>query len=456
MTEKKGSILVIDDDRDVLVTARMILKKQFEKIDALDNPEELRKLKKIGGYDLILLDMNFSPGATSGEEGLFWLRYIQQAEPEAVVIMITAYGGIDLAVKAVKTGAVDFIVKPWDNKRFLATIESGIRLARSRNELRQVKSAKDTLARDLDHQYTEIIGNSAPIQQLHKTIQKVSGTDVNILILGENGTGKELVAREIHRRSQRAEEVFMNVDLGALSENLFESELFGHVKGAFTDAKEDRLGRFEMASGGSLFLDEIGNLSFPLQSKLLTAIQRREINRVGSSDHIPVDVRLICATNMPVKKMVAEDKFRQDLLYRINTVEIQIPPLRERAEDIPELAEYFFKQFKAKYRKNDLVLSANSLKELQNYRWPGNVRELQHILERAVIMAESKEIRPKEFILDTKQDQQTNSKSLNLEEVEKQTILTALKKHSYNLSAAAKELGLGRTTLYRKMSKYEL
>jgi len=457
MPENKGKILVIDDDRDILITAKMILKKHFTVVDTLEKPKQLKNHQNLINYDLILLDMNFSPGATTGEEGLSLLKYIIQKHPEAVVIMITAYGDIDLAVKAVQQGATDFIVKPWDNKRFLVTVQAGFKLSKSQSELKQAKSTKDTLAKDIDQSHGRIIGNSEPMKKMFKTIDKISNTDVNVLILGENGTGKELVAREIHRKSGRAGEVFMNVDLGSISENLFESELFGHVKGAFTDAKEDRIGRFEMASGGTLFLDEIGNLSMPLQSKLLTSIQKKEINRVGFGTSVPVDVRLICATNMPLKKMVEEEKFRQDLLYRINTVELHIPPLRERVEDIPELTRHFLNSYKQKYRKPDIELNPSAIYELQNYKWPGNIRELQHILERAVIMAEGKYINPREFILDNKfSGEETSVNTLNLEEVEKNTILKALKKHHYNLSAAAKDLGLGRTTMYRKMEKYEL
>jgi len=456
MARKEGKILVIDDDKDIQVTAKMILKKHYETVKTIDTPDELSSIKTAPNYDIILLDMNFSPGKTSGEEGLYWLKEIQQYHPEAIVIMITAYGDIDLAVKAMRLGATNFIVKPWENKKFLATISSAYQLSRSKKKLVQAEHTKETLARDMDQPYGSIIGSSSPIRQLFKTIDKVAQTNVNILILGENGTGKELVAREIHRRSDRAGEVFINVDLGSITENLFESELFGHVKGAFTDAKQDKMGRFELAQGGTLFLDEIGNLSFPLQSKLLTAIQNRNINRVGSTESVPIDVRLITATNMPLKQMVGEETFRQDLLYRINTMEIHLPPLRDRIEDIPELTEHFLEEYKNKYHKATLGIHSSAIEKLQNYRWPGNIRELQHVIERAVIMVEGKMIQPYDLLLQTPLTQDSLTDSLNLEEVEKSTILRALKKHHYNLSSTAKELGLGRTTLYRKMKKYEL
>jgi len=456
MNSKEGNILVIDDDPDIQITAKMILKKNYQNIDTIDDPAELKKIDNWDFYNLVLLDMNFSPGATSGEEGLRWLEYILKQNPAMIVIMITAYGDVNLAVQSMRIGATDFIMKPWNNKKFKATVDTGYKLSLSQKRLRQAQSTKETLARDLDQSYSQIIGNSTIMKELFRTIDKVAATDVNVLILGENGTGKELVAREIHRKSERSGEVFMNIDLGSISESLFESELFGHVKGAFTDAKEDRMGRFEMANKGTLFLDEIGNLNFPLQSKLLTAIQKKEVQKVGSAKSVSTDVRLISATNMPLKSMIEEEKFRQDLLFRINTVEIHIPPLRKRTEDIPDLVHHFMEIYKNKYHKDHLHIKSNAIKELQKYHWPGNIRELQHILERAVIMAEGKEIKPKDFILDQKKTIETNINTLNLEEVEKQTILKALKKHNYNLSAAAKELGLGRTTMYRKMNKYEL
>mgnify|MGYP001145168222 CR=1 FL=1 len=455
MNDREGKILVIDDDPDIRITARMVLKKHFEEVVVWEHPRRMDN-GGIPDTDLVLLDMNFSPGATSGDEGMQWLQEIGRRYPDLPVVMITAYGDINLAVKAMKLGAVDFVIKPWENQKFLATVRSAYRLGQSRQEVSRLRSTTRTLQRDMDQSYGDIIGESPAMKEVFQTIDKVAATEVDVLILGENGTGKELVAREIHKRSARSQEVFMHVDLGSLSESLFESELFGHVKGAFTDAKEDRKGRFEMAHRGTLFLDEIGNLSMPLQSKLLTAIQQKTINRVGSAQSSEVDVRLICATNRPLKDMVAGNQFREDLLYRINTVEILLPPLRERREDLPLLAEHFLALYRKKYRKPNMVPDKRTMEKLQKYHWPGNIRELQHVLERTVILTEDHEIKAKDLILNSAQQVVPKASSLNLEEIEKNTILKALKKHQYNLSAAAKELGLGRTTLYRKMNKYEL
>jgi len=456
MADKEGKILVIDDDPDILITAKMILKKHYRDVEVWDGPGRLEQGTDISDKEMILLDMNFSPGATSGEEGLYWLKSILQNHPDVVVIMITAYGDIDLAVKAMKLGAVDFIVKPWENQKFLATVQSGYQLSKSRKQVSHLQFTQKILEQDLNEHYRKMTGSSEAMNEIYQAIDKVAATDVNVLILGENGTGKELVARELHRKSPRASKIFMGVDMGSLSESLFESELFGHVKGAFTDAKESRMGRFEMADGGSLFLDEIGNLSMALQSKLLTVIQRKEVVRVGSANPVPVDVRLICASNMPLREMVTNDRFRQDLFYRINTVEINVPPLRERVEDIPDLTHYYLKQYGRKYRKPNLTIDKPGLEKLKKYQWPGNVRELQHVIERTVIMTDNRTIKKNDLILDQKQMSHVDSRNLNLEELEKRTIEKALKKHNNNLTAAAKELGLGRTTLYRKMTKYEL
>jgi len=448
--------LVIDDDPDIRLTAQMVLKKHFEQIVRWESPDRFSQGEDIGTFDLVLLDMNFTPGASNGEEGLYWIGEITRKHPDMAVVVITAYGDVNIAVQAMKLGAIDFVVKPWENQRFLTTVQSAYRLGQSRREISNLRSTRETLQNDMDQASGTMIAGSPAMQDVMETIKKVAGTDVNVLVLGENGTGKELVAREIHRHSTRSGQVFMHVDLGAIPETLFESELFGHVKGAFTDARDDRKGRFEMAHQGTLFLDEIGNLSFSLQSKLLTAIQRKEITRVGSGQPVGVDVRLICATNMPLKKMVEENNFREDLLYRINTVEITLPPLRDRISDMPALSKHFMEQFRRKYRKDNLTLSSSAMDKLTRYHWPGNIRELQHILERTVIMAENKEIRPKDIKLESQAEAHVHHSSLNLEEIEKNTILKALQKHHYNLSATARELGLGRTTLYRKMNKYEL
>ncbi len=450
----EGKILVIDDDKDILLTTKILLKKEFKNIKTVTAPDEIIPFIEKDIFDVILLDMNFTTGATSGKEGLYWLKKIMEISPESIIIMMTAYGDINLAVEAMKIGATDFIVKPWENKKFLATVNSAYKLSMSKKEINRLKTKQETLAKDIDQPFTTIIGKSEPIKELYKTIEKVASTDANILILGENGTGKELVAREIHRQSKRAKNLFMSVDLGAIPETLFESELFGHVKGAFTDAKEDRDGRFIVASGGTLFLDEIGNLSMPLQAKLLTAIQNQEITPVGANTPIKTDIRLICATNMPLLEMIDNNQFRQDLFFRINTVEIHLSPLRDRLEDINLLANHFLNSFKKKYHKPQLQLNSDALKKLKKYNWPGNIRELQHIIERAVIMSSGNVLSASNFVLDISDKSSYNKNNLNLEDIEKQAIEKALKKHSFNVSAAAKELGLGRTTMYRKMTKY--
>ncbi|MGM0407287.1 MAG: sigma-54-dependent transcriptional regulator [Bacteroidota bacterium] len=450
----EGKILVIDDDQDILLTTKVILKKEFREIKTVTSPDDVIPFIEKDIFDVILLDMNFTTGATSGKEGLSWLKKILEISPEAIIIVMTAYGDINLAVEAMKIGATDFIIKPWENKKFIATVNSAFKLSRSKKEINLLKTKQETLAKDIDQPFTKIIGNSDAIANLYKTIDKVADTDANILILGENGTGKELVAREIHRKSRRAKNLFMSVDLGAIPETLFESELFGHVKGAFTDAKEDRNGRFAVANGGSLFLDEIGNLTMPLQAKLLTAIQNHEITPVGSNTSVKTDIRLICATNMPLLDMIEKNQFRQDLFFRINTVEIHLPPLRDRLDDINLLANHFLNTFKKKYHKPELQINNDAFKKLKKYNWPGNIRELQHIVERAVIMSNSNVLSASDFVLDVSDKSSYNKNNLNLEDIEKQAIEKALKKHSFNVSAAAKELGLGRTTMYRKMTKY--
>lgn len=450
----KGKILVIDDDKDILLSTKVVLKKEFKEIKTVSNPDDIVPYIEKQLFDIILLDMNFTTGATSGKEGLAWLKKILSLDPKATVIMMTAYGDINLAIEAMKNGAVDFVVKPWDNKKLLATILSAFKLSQSKKEISQLKSKQEVLVQDIDQSFSEIIGESEQIKELLNIIDKVANTDANILILGENGTGKEVIARAIHRKSQRSKNLFVNVDLGAIAETLFESELFGHTKGSFTDAKEDRTGRFEIANQGTLFLDEIGNLSLPLQSKLLTSIQKKEIVKVGSNQPIPVDLRLVCATNMPLKEMVDRNEFRQDLFFRINTVEIHVPPLRDRIDDIPLLSNHFLEIYKRKYKKTDMKLSTDAIKKLKKYTWPGNIRELQHIIERTVIMSNSNIINATDIVLNISETSAINKNNLNLEEVEKNTIEKALKKHNYNVSAAAKELGLGRTTMYRKMTKY--
>jgi DNA-binding NtrC family response regulator len=409
-----------------------------------------------GGYDVILLDMNFRTGATSGKEGIELLRRIIKVDPDALVIMITAYGDIDLAVQAMKEGAIDFIVKPWDNKKLLATVSNAVRLSESRKEISNLKEKQKILTEEIDQHYSEIIGRSEAMNRVFETIRKVAATDANILLLGENGTGKELIARAIHRVSARASQMFVPVDLGAIPETLFESELFGHIKGAFTDAKESRTGRFRAATGGTLFLDEIGNLPMSMQVKLLSVIENRRVTPVGSNESQPIDVRLICATNMPVTEMVTQKKFREDLLYRINTVELSIPPLRERPSDIPLLADYFRDIYARKYNKGKTRIPPESYRKLARYHWPGNVRELQHIIERSIILSESNVLRPDDFIAGHMGEQTSRPGIMNMEEVEKQTILAALERNRRNMTRTSEELGMARTTLYRKMKKYDI
>lgn len=452
---KQNTIVIIDDDKDILLSAKMVLKKHYKFIICDCNPEKIPQLLRDHTVDMVLLDMNFKASISTGNEGLYWLKEIRKQSPATQLIVMTAYGDIDLAVKAIREGATDFIVKPWNNERLLLTVKNSLESAATEKKAKRLEQRQQLLSNDLDKKFADIIGESAAMKDVFRSIEKVAATDANILILGENGTGKELVARAIHKHSKRANEIFVNVDLGAITESLFESELFGHKKGAFTDAREDRIGRFEAAKAGSLFLDEIGNLSLPLQAKLLTAIQSREIHPVGSSQSLSVDVRLICATNMPLYNMVAESQFRQDLLYRINTVEIVLPPLREREGDISKLAAYYLERYANKYQKV-LSIQKSALDKLEHYNWPGNIRELQHVMERAVIMTDNRSLTADDFLLKNNNQKLQRSKSLNLEEVEKTAIKNAIIKHEGNMSKVAKELGLGRTTLYRKITKYDL
>jgi DNA-binding NtrC family response regulator len=408
---------------------------------------------------VILLDMNFTKDVSSGSEGYYWLERILQLDPSAVVVLITAYGDIQMAVKAIKAGATDFVVKPWENEKLLATLYSAMRLRESRDVIESLKIKNHEINQALNERYSEIIGQSNAMQKIFQTIDRVAKTDANVLILGENGTGKELIARAIHRNSARKNENFASVDLGSITETLFESELFGHKKGSFTDAKEDRAGRFELANNGTLFLDEIGNLSLPLQAKLLTVLQNRKVSRVGSNKDTPIDIRLICATNMPLYEMVKENRFRQDLLYRINTIEIEIPALRERFEDIPLLANHFLKHYAAKYDKNVNKISEGAMARMHKHPWPGNIRELQHAIERAIILSGGSVLQPEDFNFapaTTKDDGQLALEQYNLEEVEKLLIRKVLKKYNGNITQAASELGLTRSSLYRRLEKYGL
>lgn len=451
----KGKILVIDDDLDVLQSARIVLKQHFQQVVTESNPGQLNYLINNDSFHVILLDMNYAPGETSGREGFKWLKQILALNPAQEVVMVTAYADVKLAVEAMKLGAADFVVKPWDNEKLVATLIAAFRHSKTKDQMKELKTRSkqiNTAYIDADRQ---IIGNSRVMREIMGTVDKIADTGANVLILGENGTGKELVAKSIHNRSSRRKEPFIKVDVGAIPASLFESELFGHVKGAFTDAREERIGRFELAHGGTIFLDEIGNIPLGLQSKLLTVLQNREIVRLGANDIRPVDIRIICATNMPLHDLVVKNQFREDLLYRLNTIELRIPPLRERPGDIPLISNYYLDFFKNKYRKQGMEISAEATAALQKAYWRGNVRELQHVVERTVIMCDVKKLTKADFFLEYVSYEQFED-THNLEEVEKRTIRKVIKKNNGNMKKTAKELGLGRTTLYRKMKKYGL
>jgi DNA-binding NtrC family response regulator len=456
---KQGKILIVDDNEDLLKAAKMHLKRHFAQVDIEKNPEAIPSLMNNDDYDVILLDMNFTKDVSSGREGYYWLEKILQIDPSSVVVLITAYGDIQMAVKAIKAGATDFVLKPWENEKLLATLYSAMRLRETKDEVETLKFKNQEINQALNDRFKDIIGQSGAMQKIFQTIERVAKTDANVLILGENGTGKELIARAIHRNSSRQNETFAGVDLGSITETLFESELFGHKKGSFTDAKEDRAGRFELANNGTLFLDEIGNLSMPLQAKLLTVLQNRKVSRVGANKDVNIDIRLICATNMPLYEMVKDNRFRQDLLYRINTIEIEIPPLRERFEDIPLLANHFLRHYAVKYEKNVSRIGDGAMTRMHKHNWPGNIRELQHAIERAVILSNGSVLQPEDFNFNVspgKEDGQLSLEQYNLEEVEKLLIRKVLKKYNGNITQAASELGLTRSSLYRRLEKYGL
>lgn len=448
-----ASILIIDDNTQILESLRILLKDEFETIDIVPKPSRIHEMLWRNSYDIILLDMNFAMGETSGNEGIFWLNEIKKADPLLPVILITAYGDIELAVKAIREGATDFIAKPWDPEKLIITLKNAYNLRRSGQEVKKLKNRQQQLTEDLEREHRMFQGSSEVMKGLLTTVSRVAATDANILILGENGTGKEVIAREIHRQSNRSDHIFVGVDVASLSESLFESEMFGHVKGAFTDARDDRVGRFENAHEGTLFLDEIGNIPLPIQSKLLQVIQNRELIRVGDHTPIQINIRLITATNRPLKKMVSEGTFREDLYYRLNTVAIEVPPLRDRGEDIIILGEIFLEQYSRKYNKPKLKLSNSALKKLKDYGWPGNVRELKHTMERAVIMGESTLLGPDDLFLFDR-NEFTRDHSFKLNDVERQTIVRVLDKCRGNHSKAAHMLDISRTTLYAKLKKY--
>jgi DNA-binding NtrC family response regulator len=455
--KKKGKILVVDDNEEINVALRLFLSPTFESVVTERNPEMLVQRMTRENIDVIILDMNFKAGINSGNEGLYWLNRVLGIDPTVSVVFITAYAGIELAVNAIQQGAVDFIEKPWDDEKLLATILKAWEVRRSKLEITQLRDKQEHLIENIDQQFDTFPGKAPAMESIYKTIDKVAGTDASILILGENGTGKEIIAREIHRRSLRAREVFVNVDLGSLSSTLFESELFGHVKGAFTDARDDRPGRFEIASGGTLFLDEIGNLPGSLQSKLLGVIQNHEVTRLGSNRPVSVDVRLISATNKPLFEMASRGEFREDLLYRINTILLELPPLRDRKEDIPGLVGYFLAKYCHKYGKKEFTIDKVAMDKLIRYGWPGNVRELQHMTEKAVILGEGSRLREADFF----QGQGSRARepvmeTLNLDALERDAIERAIAKNGGNISRAVKELGISRRALYYKLRKYDI
>jgi two-component system response regulator HydG len=455
MAKVSGNILLVDDDEFVLLSIKLLLEPHFQSVKTVNNPERIPALLDREQVDVVVLDMNFRHGDTTGNQGLFWLKKILSLSPDTQIILITAFADISVAVESIKEGALDFIVKPWQNEKLLSTVKTANLLSQEKKKVRQLKSQQKSLVSSLDKRYEPLIGKSDAISAICKTIEKVAPTEAEVLILGQNGTGKEVIAHEIHRHSKRAEGVFMIVDVGSLSEMLFESELFGHRKGAFTDAKEDHIVRFEAAAGGTVLLDEIGNLPLSLQAKLLTVLQHKKVVRLGTNESIDLDVRIICATNCDLHTMVKEGKFREDLLYRINTVEITISPLFERPEDIPLLINHFLLRFNQKYQKPYLTISPGTVDYLQKYRWPGNIRELQHALERAVIMCEGQEILPGDFgSLQKQMSSEFMFDHLNLEKLEAWAIRKAIAKHGGNISHAAEELGLSRGAMYRRMETY--
>ncbi len=454
MTEAR--ILVVDDNRNVLTALDLLLSREFTGVKCISKPGQILSELQADSYSAVLLDMNYVAGQHTGNEGLFWLRELMKADPDLSVVMITAFGDIELAVTALKEGAVDFVLKPWDNQKLLATMFTAVRLTHSRRKVKSLQKDKASLKAELKGKPKRMIGRSAAMRRVYEMVEKVASTPANVLISGENGTGKELIAREIHERSDRSAEIMVSIDLGAVPDTLFESELFGHVKGAYTDAHTDRIGKIETAHRGTLFFDEIGNLSLTLQAKLLSVLQNRTITRLGSAEIVPVDIRLVCASNMNLEAMVEEGRFRMDLLYRINTIRVELPPLRERDEDVLLLAAYFLHNFSMRYNKPGLKMDGKAEAALKKWSWPGNVRELQHSMERAVILTEGKIIGEDSFQFSTAASTSTSSFDGSLDEVEARLIRYSIKKYGGNMSAVALQLGISRQTLYNKIKKYGL
>lgn len=452
---QKGKLLIVDDNKSILSALEILLSDDFEEVITIANPNQLPTLIETGAFDLVLLDMNFSAGVNTGNEGLYWLSRIQELRPDMETVLFTAYGDVELAVKALKNGAADFILKPWDNEKLRATLLNVFKLQQSKKEIKQLKQKESALKSEINRDKHFIIAQSPQMLEILNLARKVAKTDANVLITGDNGTGKELIARELHRHSKRTDEIMVSVDMGAISETLFESELFGHKKGAFTDARENRTGKIENANGGTLFLDEIGNLPLHLQPKLLSVLQNRTVTPIGSNNPVSVDIRLICATNRNLRQMVDEGTFREDLLYRINTIQIEIPPLRERKKDIVAIADYFLNIYSNKYRKAFTKISESGIQKLTEYLWPGNVRELQHAIEKAVILSDKNELDAEDFFFNPTNSLNTIFEG-TIEEMERKMISKVLQKSSSNLSAAAQQLGITRQTLYNKMKKYKL
>ena len=449
--------MIVDDHKQVLKALIQLLEPEFDSITGLSNPNQIISYVNKEEFDIILLDMNFSAGINTGNEGIYWLNRILKSDPSAVVVMMTAYADVNLAVRAIKEGATDFVVKPWDNNKLITTLQAAFKLKQSKIENKKLRDRQKQINKGINKQYGPLIGKSQAMESVLQVIKKVARTDATVLVIGENGTGKELIVKEIHNTSRRADETFVSIDIGTITETLFESEMFGHIKGAFTDAKEDKTGWFETASGGTLFLDEIGNLSLSMQSKLLAAIQNRVIYKVGSKTPIPFDIRLICATNKNLEEMVSKNLFREDLYYRINTIVIEIPPLRDRGEDIVLLAEYFLKEYANKYEKFYLKFNSKTLDKLMKYSWPGNVRELRHTVEKAVILSDSDVLTPEDFIISHPAQQTIHQEEPStFAEIEKQAVQIALRNNNGNVLKASKELGLARQTMYNKMQKYNL
>lgn len=443
---EKGTILIVDDNKGVLASLELLLETEFSEIKTAANPNQIISILNTSPIDVIILDMNFKAGINNGNEGLYWLKRIREIAPSLPVVMLTAYGDVELAVKALKNEATDFLLKPWDNQTLTRKIKEAFG-SKKKNKVTALPSG---------NQSRMIVGSSPAMQQLMKMVVKVACTEANVLITGENGTGKEMLAQEIHRLSVRRNKDMVTVDMGAISESLFESELFGHERGAFTDAYESRPGKFEAASGSSLFMDEIGNLTLPMQAKLLTLLQSRKVTRIGSNKVIPIDIRLISATNWNIQEMVETGAFREDLLYRLNTIHLEIPPLRERGEDIHLFIDYFMQRYACKYERNNISLHEHALQKLCSYHWPGNIRELQHTIEKAIILCEGDMIRPKDIFVKQTWRPQLSTTVPNLEEVERQAIETAILQNDGNLTATAEQLGISRQTLYNKIKRFKL